>query len=244
MTVLLDDFHAALAAASGALPRPELLPEALARACVEVLPVDGAGISLLVAGRRTPLGASDPDAVEAERLQSTVGEGPCLSAHAEQSPVVADEAAIRSRWPGYHDALVTRTPIRAVISLPLRDSSRGIGALDLYLAPPRAVTALSLSDALTISSEVSTCLQIQDQLMRYRDDGPAWLDAPAAGRRSSVWQAVGMVHAALGVGVPQALALLRARAFADDSTLDDLAARVLDHHVTADELALDPDTSR
>jgi hypothetical protein len=170
---LLDDFHVALASAAGDLPRPELLAEGLARACVRVLPVDGAGISLLIAGRRMPLGASDPDAVEAERLQFTLGEGPCLSAHADQVPVVADEATIRSRWPGYHDALVSHTSVRGVISLPLRDSTRGIGALDLYVVPPRAVTELSLADALAISSEVSTCLQIQDQLMRYRDDGPA-----------------------------------------------------------------------
>jgi hypothetical protein len=241
---LLDDFHAALATASGALPRPELLPEGLARACVQVLPVDGAGISLLLADRRTPLGGSGPEAVEAERLQFTVGEGPCLSAHAEQAPMVADEASIRSRWPGYHHALVTRTAIRGVISLPLRDSTQGIGALDLYVVPPRTTTTLSLADALTVTREVSTCLQIQDQLMRYRDDGPTWLDAPAAARRSSVWQAVGMLHAALGIGVPACLALLRARAFADDSTLDHLAARVLDHDVTADQLALDPDTTR
>jgi hypothetical protein len=241
---LLDDFHAALASASGDLPRPELLAEGLAHACVQVLPVDGAGISLLIAERRMPLGASGPDATEAERLQFTVGEGPCLSAHAEQGPVVADEAALASRWPGYHDALVARTAIRGVISLPLRDSTRGIGALDLYVAPPRTVRALSLSDALIVSNEVSTCLQIQDQLMRHRDDGPAWQHAPAAGRRSAVWQAVGMVHDALGVGVPESLALLRARAYADDSTVDHLAAQLLAHDVEADELALDPGTTR
>ncbi|MFQ1002181.1 GAF domain-containing protein [Modestobacter sp. SSW1-42] len=241
---LLDDFHAALAAASGELPRPELLAEGLARACADVLPVDGAGISLLIADRRMPLGASDPASAEAERLQFTVGEGPCLSAHAAGTPVVADEAALLARWPGYHDALVTRTPIRGVISLPLRDASRGIGALDLYVSPPRAVTSLTLSDALTVSSEVSTCLQIQDQLMRYRDDGPSWSDAPTAGRRSAVWQAVGVLRSALGIGAPASMALLRARAYADDSTLDDLAARVLSGEVTAEELALDPDTIR
>jgi hypothetical protein len=241
---LLDDFHAALASASGELPRPELLAEGLARACVQVLPVDGAGISLLIADRRMPLGASDPVAAEAERLQFTVGEGPCLTAHAEQGPVVADEAAIRSRWPGYHDALVTRTPIREVVSLPLRGALAGIGALDLYVTPPRTVGALGLADALIISSEVTTCLRIQDELLRYRSDGPAWLDAPAAGRRSAVWRAVSLLHSSLGVGIPEALALLRARAYADDSTLDDLAEQVLSRDVSAAELALDPDTTR
>lgn len=157
---------------------------------------------------------------------------------------MADETVLRSRWPGYFEALVALTPFRGVISLPLRDALQGIGALDLYVTPPRHVRSLSLADALTISSEVSTCMQIQDQLMRYREDGPAWLDAPAAERRSAVWQAVGFLRSALSIGVPESMALLRGRAYADDSTLDDFAALVLKREVSAEELALDSDNSR
>lgn len=68
-------------------------------------------------------------AAEAERLQFTAGEGPCLSAHAEGRPVLADEATLMSRWPAYYDGLVGNTPIRGTISLPLEDELRGIGAL-------------------------------------------------------------------------------------------------------------------
>jgi hypothetical protein len=49
---------------------PELLPVRLARACVEVLPVAGVGISMFgSSGMRIPVGASDDDAAAAERLQ-------------------------------------------------------------------------------------------------------------------------------------------------------------------------------
>ena len=240
---LVEDFHTALSSCSADLPGPELLPEGLARACAQVLPVDGAGISLFFADRRVPLGASDPDAATAERLQFTVGEGPCLSAHAEDEPILVDEAALRSRWPGYHDALVTRTPIRGIISLPLRGAFRGVGALDLYLMPPRDVGSLSLWDACTISAEVAGCLHLQDQVTKQHSDGPAWLDAPTARERSTVWQAMGSLTVALGVGGPEALALLRGRAYADDSTLEDLAGRVLNREVSAAELGLDPDST-
>jgi hypothetical protein len=236
---LVQDFRVALAATAAELPGPELLPERLARACARVLPVDGAGISLFFApDRRLPLGASDPVAAEAERLQFTAGEGPCLTAQAE-GPVLADEASIRSRWPGYYDALVTHTPIRGSISLPLRDDLQGIGALDLYVVPPRDIADLGLQDALTITEEVAGALRAQNRQLRGRSDGPAWLDAPAAERRATVWQAMGFVNSALHVPSPDALALLRAHAFAEGSSLEELAARVLSREVSVDELSVD-----
>ena len=52
----------------------ETLPTDLTKACVEVLQVDGAGLSAVSDRVQVPLGASDDDAVAAERLQFTVGE--------------------------------------------------------------------------------------------------------------------------------------------------------------------------
>ncbi|MGY1838897.1 MULTISPECIES: ANTAR domain-containing protein [unclassified Modestobacter] len=244
MTVV-EDFHRALAASTADLPGSELLPERIARACALVLPVDGAGISLFfLSDRRLPLGASDPESCQAERLQFTSGEGPCLASHATGDPVLADERSIRARWPAFYDGLVTHTRIRGTISIPLRGELRGIGALDLYLVPPRDVGSLSLRDALLISAEVTAVLQAQGQHVESRSDGPAWLDAPAAERRSTVWQAMGFVNAALHVSSPDALALLRAHAFAAGSSLEDVAARVLERAIAVQELALDSDPPR
>jgi hypothetical protein len=242
---LVEDFHVALTATAVALPGAELLPERLARACVRVLPVDGAGISLFFAcDRRLPLGASDPVAAEAERLQFTVGDGPCLTSHATGDPVLADEATLRSRWFGYYDALVSHTPIRGTISMPLRDELRGIGALDLYVVPPRDVGSLSLRDALSVSEEVATVLQMQTRQGTRPSDGPAWLDAPAAERRSTVWQAIGFVNSALAIPSPDALAVLRAHAFATGCSLDELAAQVVSRRVPVEELVVDSDSTR
>ncbi len=242
---LVDRFHAALASSAADLPEPELLPERLARACAGVLPVDGAGISLFFAsGRRLPLGASDPVSAEAERLQFTAGEGPCLTAHAIGEPVLADEDVIRSAWPGFYDALVTRTTVRGAVSVPLRDGLQGIGALDLYLIPPRDTAALSLADALVVTGEIAAVLRAQRRHSRHGADGPAWLDTPAAERRSTVWQAMGFVNSALGVSSQDALALLRAHAYTEGSSLDELAARVLSREVSVDELSMDRDSSR
>jgi hypothetical protein len=235
-----ERFAAALAASVPDLPAAELLPERLARASAHVLPVDGAGISIFFAtDRRLPLGASGRVAAAAERLQFSVGEGPCLSAHAAGRPVLADEATIAARWPVFYSDLVARTPVRGIISLPLVDGlQQAFGALDLYLVPPHDISAVDLPDAAEVTRAVVAAFLAAGRPSRSAD-GPAWLDAPTAAQRAVVWQAMGFVNAALGVTSQDALALLRAHAYSDGRDLDDLAARVLSQEVPVGELGLD-----
>lgn len=237
---IVKEFSTQVTAAAADLPGPELLPDRLARACAQVLPVDGAGISLFFAAdRRLPLGASDEVSARAERLQFTLGEGPCLSAHAAGEPLVVDEAAIRTRWPAFHDDLVGRTPFRGIISLPLEADLHGVGALDLYLLRAQDLRAVSLSDALAVTHELAACFTVANGRTSPRADGPAWLDAPAAARRSLVWQAMGFVNAGLGVTSADALAIMRAHAYGAGQELDDLAQQVLDRVVPLQRLSLD-----
>jgi len=236
---LAQEFAARVTAAERELPGPELLPDRLARACAAVLPVDGVGLSAYFsADRRLPLGASDPTAAIAERLQFTVGEGPCLSAHATGLPVLADEAELQARWPGYHDLLVAHTPVRGVISLPLHGGLEHIGALDLYLRSSDDVRALGLADSLTVTAALSDTFATAMAAEPHTEDGPAWLDAPGAGRRAQVWQAVGFVNVGLQLPSPDALALLRAYAYGHDRDLDDVAAAVLERRLDLADLSL------
>ena len=238
---MLDTFRAALAASEGARPMSELVPQRLTEAAAQVLPVAGVGLSLYFAnGRRLPLGGSDPVAAAAERLQFTVGEGPCLTAHAEQRAVVADEAEL-ARWPTFTAELVARTPIRGVIALPLEDGLADVGVLDLYVSPPHRVEELSVADALVVTREVTRVFQEVNG--PGRTGGPAWLDAPAAQRRSLVWQAMGFVNVSLQVGSADALALLRAHAYSRGADVDDVAVAVLDRSLPVEALLAEVDAS-
>lgn len=241
---ITEQFSAAVVAAADELPGLELLPERLARACRAVLPVDGAGISLFFApDRRLPLGSSDDAAAEVERLQFTVGEGPCLSSHEERRAVLADEAVIASRWPAFHDDMVSRSAVRSVVSVPLEDQFREMGVLDLYLVPPRDLEELDMVAVLAVVGEITAALRAANGRTSADADGPAWLDAPAAERRSLVWQAMGFVNVGLGITSPDALAVLRAHAYSQSIALDDLAVQVLDRAVPLERLAVDVDTS-
>ena len=236
---LAQEFAAQVTAAERELPGAELLPDRLARACAAVLPVDGAGMSVYFsAERRLPLGSSDPVSAIAERLQFTIGEGPCLTAHATHLPVLADEAELQARWPEYFDVLVAHTPVRGVISLPLHGGLEDVGALDLYLHAPGDVRALGLADSLTVTAALSEAFGAAMSAQPHTEEGPAWLDAPAASRRAQVWQALGFVNVGLELTTPDALALLRAYAYGHDQELDEVAEAVLDRRLDLRDLSL------
>jgi hypothetical protein len=194
-----------------------------------MLPVDGAGISLSGPdGRRIPLGASSEDAAVAERLQFTVGAGPCMTAQEAREPVFAMYGDLQRRWPAFADLLGQRTNYCAVVALPLREAISGLGAIDLYFHRDEGVPELDVFEAMAVGDLVTTELSDAAVWSTWTPaDGPAWLHGPSAERRAGVWEAMGTVSLALDVDAPTALEQLRATAWAAGSTVDDVAADVL-----------------
>ena len=219
---------------------PELLPSALARACARVLPWDAAGLGLMD-GRiaRVPLGASDEDAAAAERLQFTAGDGPCFRAFAQGRPVAVGEESWRTTWPLLAETHFQRTPFRAGLSVPLRVGATRIGVLDLYRRAPQPPTGDEIIEGQVLAAAVTADLLGLRGDTGPRDVGDAvalWSEGPAARRRRQVWIAVGMTTAALPLPAADALSLLRARAYAEDRALDDLADDVVSGRLDAGDL--------
>src|SRR4051812_24220931 len=132
-----------------------LLPVRLTRACVEVLGVAGAGLSLHQGAFRVPVGGSDEMATLAERLQFTHGDGPCLDAAAHHRVLIADAAELHNRWPAFTEELFRHTPYRAIISLPLATGQRPFAALDLYLIDAAALRTLALHEVYQVSQQTA-----------------------------------------------------------------------------------------
>jgi hypothetical protein len=221
---------------------PELLPVRLASACLAVLPVSGAGLSLLKGEFRVPLGASDANAGIAERLQFTRGAGPCLEAARNGRMIVSVGEDLEQRWPVYAEDLADRTPYRAVISLPLPLTAAFSGALDLYLEDVADVRAVRLADAAVVTDDIVSALLLAQGIHSARSDWtdrpePAWMHSAAAVDRTNVWIAMGMVMTRHDLFAPDALATLRAYAFAHDSDLDRVAAGLLDGTLDVDAIA-------
>lgn len=100
---------------------------------VEVLPVEAAGVTLISEGEGPAhIAASDPSALEFERLQSELAEGPCLAAFDSGAAVaVPDLRSGGAAFPTFARAAVD-AGLRAVFTFPLRHGDHRIGALDLY----------------------------------------------------------------------------------------------------------------
>jgi len=216
---------------------PEMLAVRLSRACVAALPVDGAGLSIHdLHGLRTPIGASDPVTSHAERLQFTFGHGPCLRAHDDGVAIAFDEAMIAKNWPELHEALAGETPFKAVLSVPLLPPLGPLVVLDLYVREPDALPATDREDVADVTIAMTRAMVAAALGAPQQEGRRGWWDGPDALRRARVWQATGLVNVALGLDTPDALATLKAHAFATGRVVDDVADDLVDGRLPLSEL--------
>ncbi len=230
----MDDRYARARALIAAEPRtsetPEQVASSLQRVCqvaVRVVPASGASVTLL-AGDGVPrlVAASNAATAAVDELQLATGVGPGLEAAASARPVlVADlvDAEAR-RWPGFAAAADSHG-LRAVFAFPLQVGAVALGSFELYREHAGPLANDELTWALTFAEiAVGTLLDGQSAA----PDG-----APAAGLdespryRAELYQAQGMVMIQLGSSLGDALARMRAYAFAQDRHLSDVAADVV-----------------
>jgi diguanylate cyclase (GGDEF)-like protein len=99
---------------------------------VEILPVTAAGVTLIAAGKAPHyISASDESALRFERLQTEIGQGPCLTAYESGEPVAAPDLGTDERFPQFAP-LALEAGLAAVFTFPLRHGDGRLGALDLY----------------------------------------------------------------------------------------------------------------
>lgn len=222
---LIDDEPLATHGPSGTPGRLERLCSALARA----LPASGVGLSLLTAdtyGGGT-VAASDARSRALEDLQFTLGEGPCIDAYASRRPVLEPDLQTHGtlRWPGYSPA-AQEHGVRAVFAFPLQIGAARAGALDIYRADVGRLTPEGLAQAFTFA-DVAMGLLVGTQSTVGDDITFPDLD-DAMANRLEVYQAQGMVMVDLGVGIDEAMARLRAHAFAEERTISAVAKDIVD----------------
>jgi GAF domain/ANTAR domain len=197
--------------------------------CARTLPVSGVGLALMTDdGPAGTVAASDGGAQLLEELQFTLGQGPCVDASRTGRPVLVPDLAGTSppMWPQFGAAAET-AGLRAVFALPLQVGGIRLGVLDLYRDTAGELSPQELSDALTFA-DAATQLLLHPQA---RDTDRGMPPSPALAildDRAEVHQATGVVSVRAGVTLAQALALLRARAYAEERPIGDLARDVLD----------------
>jgi hypothetical protein len=207
-------------------------PERLCAACVNALPVDGVGLSLMTRdhpGGRALLGASDGVGARIEELQFDLGEGPCFSAFGDARPVLVPDMQDREprvRWPMFTRE-IQMVGVGSLFAFPLQVGAIGIGVLDCYRSRVGPLTeiaeALAMADAVTMA-----LINIR---ARPGLDEPVDLFDLSWRTHAVVHQATGALVAQLGISTEDALAKLRARAFRESRPVDAVARDLM-----ADEL--------
>ncbi|WP_340681316.1 ANTAR domain-containing protein [Amycolatopsis coloradensis] len=204
----------------------------LCEAAVGRLEVDGVALTI-----DTPRGVSDtrcatsPLAEQLAELHNTVEEGPSVDACREGIAVLAadlDTPELQSRWPLF-TPLAVEAGAHAVFALPLRVGSIVLGAFSLHRVDALALSPASLIDALAFA-QLALRMLLDEHAGLPRPDGAPRIEALPL-HSAQVHQATGMVSAQLRVSARDALASLRARAFAEQRTLSDLAAAVVAREV-------------
>ena len=230
----------ALGEAVTGAPTPLAAADRLCEACVQFLDVDGASISF-IDGSTTQgtFGSSGELSRALDELQFTYGHGPCLEAVAHRRPVLAPDLdhPRENRWPALTQALLGHG-IHAVFALPVLVASTPVGALDLYRrtsGPLRGVALTGGVWAAGLAALPLLDLMTSDTDWQRAAEGQGSWDQLASLERAEVYQATGMIIAALDVTPADALVRLRAHAISRSLTASDVAYRILNRRLVLDK---------
>jgi hypothetical protein len=202
---------------------------------VELTATTGGAISLMAGDEpRGSLWTTDAVSAAIDELEFTLGEGPCVDAHRDGAPALEPDLEHQhaTRWPAFSPAAL-RVGARAVFGFPISIGITRLGALNLYRDSPGALSEQQHADACAIadvSARVLVALEGQPPASALAGELRGGGDL-----RMVVHQASGMVSVQLGVSVDEALARLRAHAFAADQVLTHVAARVVTRDLRMDE---------
>lgn len=205
--------------------RPTMRPVFMA-AVAEQLGVDSAAITLFGPdGQELLVAASDSTAKAAHDLEMTLGEGPARDVLDSNESVVVTSPGLLEHWPRFGPA-ISDLGVRAVLSVRL-PSPGLIGSMCVYanrtelrgaLTPAAGRIADALANAVLIASDHTDSDGITLNGTLFDD----------ADYLSTMHQATGTVAVQCECDIDTALALLCARAFAEGTSVQDIARRVLE----------------
>jgi hypothetical protein len=198
------------------------LADRLCASAVALLGVVGASITLAYTSQeRLTLCSTDDTAARLEDMQEVLGQGPgWLAYDSGEQQWVRVISGREPRWPEFNEAAHAGFGAVCICALPLRPDKEVLGVLTCHLHADGAVL-LDKVHAQFLANAVGAALLRESPV---GDEG----DASPWSSRAEIHQATGMVVAQLHIGVEDAVALLRAHAYAAEKTLSAIANDVVE----------------
>ena len=209
-------------------------PARLCQACVEILHVSGAGVTVMSGNNVGPVCASNSKVGRLEDLQFSLGEGPCHDAFATGEAISEPDLERRSPdcWPHY-----TRPALDlgacAVFAFPLHVGATRIGVLTLYEDTIGPLSAEQTADSLVTADILAQTMSSSQE----RGSPPFMTDEPSDfdSHRAEVHQASGIVAVQIGISVDEALVRIRAHAYAGETSVASVARQIVAHRLILDD---------
>ena len=220
-----DPLLVRLARAIATTPPATALSERLCLATRDLAGADAASITVATStSERMTLFATDAIAARLEDLQEVLGEGPGhTAARSGQLEVCSVADGASAPWPTFAMSAARLAGAATIYAVPMRPDDAVFGVLSLYQVARHDVPlALDGSTLVKLAAATGTAVvRDPDAASEDVDSGP-WHS------RARIHQATGMVVVQLGLDPDDALAVLKAHAYAGDTSLADVADRVLD----------------
>jgi GAF domain-containing protein len=210
---------------------PDDLLQVLVERCVELLPVDAAGVLLSEpSGELRVAAASGRDIRQLEIFQAAMTEGPCVEALETRRPVLEPDLRLaEARWP----AVAPRARMMGLVSaygFPLALRDQALGAFNLFQGAGSSPLGAEDQRIAQGFAHVATMGLLHDRLLDDAQAQAAQL-RHALDARVVVEQAKGIISSRLSVSPPEALERLRQHARERNRTLRAVAQDVIDGRV-------------
>jgi len=198
-------------------------------ACASILGADGASLTLGYAElNRVTLCATDEFSARLEDVQEVIGEGPSYDAYRRRTIVTTRiDGVVDRRWPLFSEAAKGALGAACTIyAFPIKPGPQTMGVATFYQVAGSALSidpqvGQFLVNAVGVALVADPDVLDEDRLTKEE----SWAS------QARMHQAIGMVMAQLHIKDDDALALIRAHAYAHNTTLSQITEEILQRHL-------------
>jgi hypothetical protein len=182
---------------------------------------DRASLMIQRDGRRKTAAVSDSIARQIDRLELTLGTGPCMDVLDSRTAQIEPDLAASDLWPALTKRVVTETPVRGAMSVLMLVDHSKVGALNLFSDIADAFDNTSLEHAVVLGAFATVATTAA-----ARSEEAATLRRGLTSNRA-IGKAVGIVMALNDVSDDDAFDILRRTSQASNVKLIDIASDIV-----------------
>jgi GAF domain-containing protein len=178
---------------------------------------DHAGITINEHGRLVTRASSDDLVCRANKLQTELGEGPCLDVRRDQNTLVSPALAVERRWPVWAPRVHAELGVDSMMSLLIYTDEQSFGALSLYCEADCRFDADDVAVAQALAGHLSVAMAAEKQIDQL---------GLALHNRTIIGQAQGVLMVRYDITADQAFDYLRRLSSHANRKLSAVAAEI------------------